>query len=135
MAPTIEPAQADTELMAQACQRIHDQDFIIRTQQIFIAWESGELSEGQVCRALGIDRVMARELKADAIRLGAMHAGEMTETARHQTREDISNPHHELSHQDLLHAAGVVDLRDNHTIEKLPNGRIAVHPIDQNKRY
>lgn len=51
------------------------------------------------------------------------------------TRDDISNPYHKIPHGELLKRAGVVDLRGNYTIEKLPNGRIMVHPIDESKRY
>ena len=36
---------------------------------------------------------------------------------------------------DRMIDAGVVDLRDNHWIEELPNGRIAIHPIDETKVF
>lgn len=50
-------------------------------------------------------------------------------------REDISNPWRHIPDAELLHLAGVIDLRDNHWIEELPNGRIKIHPIDESKRY
>ncbi len=51
------------------------------------------------------------------------------------TREDIANPYHDIPDDELLKRAKVVDLRDNHTVEHLPNGRIMVHPIDLTKIY
>ncbi len=44
---------------------------------IVAAWEAGEVSEGQAMRALGIDRVSARELKLCMIALGRAIACEM----------------------------------------------------------
>ncbi len=38
---------------------------------IMLAWEAGELSEGQVARALALDRVSARVMKLEATRKGA----------------------------------------------------------------
>lgn len=40
-----------------------------------------------------------------------------------------------LTDQEKLALAGVVDLRNNHTVEHLPNGRIMVHPIDKTKVF
>lgn len=37
---------------------------------VCLAWEAGELSEGQVARALGVDRVTARELRTLSIENG-----------------------------------------------------------------
>lgn len=37
---------------------------------IVVAWEAGEVTEGQAARALGLDRVSARELKLKTIALG-----------------------------------------------------------------
>ena len=37
---------------------------------IVAAWNAGELSEGQVCRALGIDRIAARELRDSVVEEG-----------------------------------------------------------------
>jgi hypothetical protein len=52
-----------------------------------------------------------------------------------KSREDISNPNRKLSDEELLRKGEVVDLRDNHTIEILPNGRMVIKPIDKNKKY
>ena len=49
--------------------------------------------------------------------------------------EDMSNPHRKSDYEKRLSEAGVVDLRDNHTIKTLENGRIIVEPIDENKKY
>lgn len=38
---------------------------------ILLAWEAGELSEGQVVAALGADRLQQRSDRIDAIKLGA----------------------------------------------------------------
>jgi len=43
--------------------------------QILLAWESGELSEGQVARLLGVDRVSLRMMREGAIAAG-MKIGE-----------------------------------------------------------
>lgn len=37
---------------------------------ILLAWESGEITEGQAARALRLDRVSARELKLKSTALG-----------------------------------------------------------------
>lgn len=42
----------------------------IHTLRILLAWEAGELSEGQAVAALGVNRVEARTLKADAVAAG-----------------------------------------------------------------
>lgn len=42
----------------------------VRVLRVLIAWEAGELSEGQAMAVLGINRVNARELKAQAIQDG-----------------------------------------------------------------
>lgn len=44
-----------------------------------------------------------------------------------KTRKDISNPHHNISHEELLKKANV-ELFDDYIIEELPNGRIIVIP-------
>lgn len=50
-------------------------------------------------------------------------------------REDISNPFRHIPYEERLKQSDVIDLRDNHTIEELPNGRIKVVPIDSNKKF
>lgn len=42
----------------------------IENLKILLAWEAGELSEGQAMKAIGVDRVTARGMKCDAIREG-----------------------------------------------------------------
>ena len=44
---------------------------------ICAAWASGDLSEGQVAKALGIDRLMARKMLDDVRNLGTALASEM----------------------------------------------------------
>jgi hypothetical protein len=51
------------------------------------------------------------------------------------TREDLANPHRNVSYAQRLHDAGVTDLRDNHTIMRLPNGKIKCVPIDPDKKF
>lgn len=43
----------------------------IEDLKILLAWEAGELSEGQAMKALGVDRVSARVKKQEAIKEGA----------------------------------------------------------------
>lgn len=38
--------------------------------QIMLAWEAGDLSEGQVAAALGLDRISLRKLRDDSIAAG-----------------------------------------------------------------
>ena len=40
-----------------------------------------------------------------------------------------------MPHAELLKRAGVTDLRDNHTVEQLPNGQIIVKAIDPTKKF
>ncbi len=51
------------------------------------------------------------------------------------SREDLSNPHRNTPHDQLLFEGGVTDLRDNHIVEHLPNGKIRVVAIDPNKKF
>lgn len=44
---------------------------------IALAWEAAELTEGQAMRALGVDRVAARELKLRVIAFGRSLAHEL----------------------------------------------------------
>lgn len=39
----------------------------VRVLRVLIAWEAGELSEGQAMAALGVSRVVARGLKQQAV--------------------------------------------------------------------
>jgi hypothetical protein len=43
----------------------------IENLQIILAWEAGELSEGQAAKALEVDRVTARDMRLRAIQAGA----------------------------------------------------------------
>lgn len=43
----------------------------IENLQVLLAWEAGELSEGQVATVLKMDRVSVRELRREAVRLGS----------------------------------------------------------------
>ena len=52
-----------------------------------------------------------------------------------KTRAEISDPYINIPISERLKLAKVVDLRDNHTIEHLPNGMIKVIPIDKTKTY
>lgn len=52
-----------------------------------------------------------------------------------KSRKDISNPYRHIPYKELLKKAGAIDLRDNHIIEELPNGRIVIKPIDKTKKY
>jgi hypothetical protein len=51
------------------------------------------------------------------------------------SREDLSNPFRNRNELDLLIEGQVIDLRDNHIVEELPNGYIRVVPIDPNKKF
>lgn len=51
------------------------------------------------------------------------------------SREDLANPHRHIPHEERLKMSGAIDLRDNHTIIHLPNGKIRVVPIDPSKKY
>ena len=65
---------------------------IIHTLEIFLAWEAGELSEGQVVQAFnGMPIVEARGLKAEAIRLGALNAQVEIERGKADTGERRRN--------------------------------------------
>lgn len=44
---------------------------------IMLAWEAGEITEGQAAKALGVDRVSAREMKLKAVALGRALAQEL----------------------------------------------------------
>ena len=45
--------------------------------QMLLAWESGDLSEGQLSRALGIDRVTLRMMRDGALASGVKIAGDL----------------------------------------------------------
>jgi len=49
---------------------------------IMLAWEAGELSEGQVVVALEADRIDQRQKRIDAIRMGAELGGALHERNR-----------------------------------------------------
>ncbi|MND90724.1 hypothetical protein D3C87_32360 [compost metagenome] len=52
-----------------------------------------------------------------------------------KTRKDISNPFHNISHNELLKIANVQTFKEGTvSIERLPNGRIAVHGHVKNKK-
>lgn len=51
------------------------------------------------------------------------------------TLEDLANPHRKTPYAQRLHDAGVIDLRDNHTVTTLPNGKIKVVPINCDKKF
>lgn len=55
--------------IAVACMRSEKKEHP-RTAYILLAWEAAALSEGQVAKALGVDRVTAREMKEAAVREG-----------------------------------------------------------------
>ena len=44
---------------------------------IIAAWERGDLSEGQVADALGIDRMRAREIRDEVMEFGVLLAAEL----------------------------------------------------------
>ena len=52
-----------------------------------------------------------------------------------QTREESLYPYLKIPLEDRLKESGAIDLRDNHTVEKLENGMIRIHPIDHTKKY
>ncbi|MDV3460262.1 hypothetical protein CMT57_08150 [Elizabethkingia anophelis] len=54
-------------------------------------------------------------------------------TYNSKTRNDISNPYHKFSHQDLLRLANISTFNGNFEIEKLHNGRIKVNAIVKSK--
>jgi hypothetical protein len=51
-----------------------------------------------------------------------------------KSRKDVSNPHHGLTHEELLEKADVQKFDGNYAIEKLKNGRIIVLPKEENKK-
>lgn len=51
------------------------------------------------------------------------------------SREDLSNPFRNMPLDQLLFEGNVTDLRDNHVVEHLPNGKIRVVAIDPNKKF
>ncbi len=44
----------------------------LQTLFVLLAWESGDLSEGQAAKALGIDRLELRERRINAIHTGRL---------------------------------------------------------------
>lgn len=46
----------------------------IEDLQVLLAWEAGELSEGQAAKTLGLDRVAARDLRLGQIQAGVDRA-------------------------------------------------------------
>lgn len=52
----------------------------IENLQIMLAWEAGELSEGQAAKALGVERVALRDLRRIAVNTGAALAGKLKKT-------------------------------------------------------
>ena len=52
-----------------------------------------------------------------------------------KTRAQMSDPWIGVPMIDRLKAAGVTDLRNNHTIEQLGNGMIRFIAIDPNKKF
>lgn len=49
----------------------------IENLQIILAWEAGELSEGQAAKALRVERVALRDLRRIAVNSGAALAGRL----------------------------------------------------------
>jgi hypothetical protein len=49
----------------------------IENLQIMLAWEAGELSEGQAAKALQVERVALRDLRRIAVNSGAALAGKL----------------------------------------------------------
>ena len=50
-----------------------------------------------------------------------------------KSRAEVIHPYLAMSLNERLVKSGSIDLRDNHTIEYLEGGYIAVHPIDSTK--
>ena len=50
---------------SRRCYRTEAEDALI-----LLAWEAGELSEGQAAKALGVDRVTARDRRLSAVERG-----------------------------------------------------------------
>ena len=48
--------------------------------------------------------------------------------------EELCNSVNSKEYQSRLSKSGSIDLRDNHIIEELPDGKIRIRPIDKNKR-
>lgn len=46
----------------------------LKTLEVCLAWEAGDISEGIAARSLGLDRVSARGIRLDAINAGKTHA-------------------------------------------------------------
>jgi hypothetical protein len=51
------------------------------------------------------------------------------------SREDISNPLHMYSYEELLVKEEAIDLRNNLVIKTLPNGRIKAEALNKKKRF
>jgi len=51
------------------------------------------------------------------------------------TRAELNNPFMHIPMQDRLKESHTVDLRDNYTVEHLPNGYMIVKAIDESKTY
>lgn len=49
---------------------VTDDEALLVAVLILLAWEAGKLSEGQVCRALKIDRLTAREQRDEMVKRG-----------------------------------------------------------------
>lgn len=60
--------------MNQATKEVPGDIAVIAKLMILLAWEAGELSEGQAVRALQMPRVAARELRARMIACGVKAA-------------------------------------------------------------
>jgi hypothetical protein len=63
--------------LAQQKHRGSKRSFVteIEDLKILLAWECGELSEGQVSKALKIDRISARKMRDDFVAEGISYLG------------------------------------------------------------
>jgi len=58
---------------------------------IILAWQAGELSEGQAARALGLDRVTARDRRIAAIERGQEIGHALWTAGREKHNKEISS--------------------------------------------
>lgn len=66
------PAVTRYNRLAQQKHRGGKRSYVTQIEdlKICLAWESGELSEGQATKAMGYDRVTCRGIQQDAIKAG-----------------------------------------------------------------